>query len=263
MADALQLPAQGSGQGPVMDDRAFDAALIGAAFSIAELSGWSRVSVAAAARAAGLPLERARARFPGNGAILLRFGSLADQAALASLGGSPPGGFSPGGFSPGGSAAGAMAPRELLFDLLMARFDALQQHRGGVLALLRDLPLRPAASLLLAAATRGSMRWMLEAAGVPVHGVVGRLRIDGLTAGWFYVLRAWVRDDSVDLTATMAALDRALSRAMQAEELVSRGDDAIEGVVDIDPADDPLPAGMVQDLPPLPPEVPPPSSPPA
>ncbi len=232
-----------------MDDRAFDATLIGAAFDMAEASGWERVSVAGAARMAGLKLDRARSRFPGRGAILLRFGSLADQAALAAVG-------------------SEMAPREALFDLLMARFDALQQHRGGVLALLRALVLRPGASLLLAAATRDSMRWMLEAAGVPVDGVVGRLRVDGLTAGWFYVLRAWTRDDSPDLTATMAALDRALSRAMQAEELVGRGDGGVEGVVDVD--DDPLPPGMVQDvaddmpapvLPPLPPEVPPPSSP--
>ncbi len=226
------------------DDRAFDAALIGSAFDMAEASGWERVSVAGAARQAGLPLDRARARFPGRGAILLRFGSLADQAALA-------------------AASAGMAPREQLFDLLMARFDALQQHRGGVLALTRALVLRPGASLLLAAATRGSMRWMLEAAGVPVDGVLGRLRVDGLTAAWFYVLRAWARDDSVDLTATMAALDRALSRAMQAEELVGRRDDSLDGVIDL--GDDPLPPGMVQDvppeLPPLPPEVPPPSSP--
>lgn len=216
------------------DDRAFDVALIGAAFQLAESSGWSRVSVAAAARAAGLSLGTARARFPGRGAILLRFGSLADQAALAALG-------------PAG------VPREQLFDLLMARLDVLQQHRGGVLALLRDLPLRPVASLLLAAATRDSMRWMLEAAGVPVRGVVGRLRVEGLTAGWFYVLRAWARDESPDLVATMAALDRALSRAMQAEALVARGrdDDWVEGVVDIGDDDDPLPPGMVQDLPPL------------
>lgn len=231
---------------PALDDQAFDVALIGSAFDMAEASGWERVSVAVAARRAGLALDRARARFPSRGAVLLRFGSLADQAALAAA-----------------ATSAGMAPREQLFDLLMARFDALQQHRGGVLALLRALPFRPAASLLLAAATRDSMRWMLDAAGVPVDGVIGRLRVDGLTAAWFYVLRAWTRDDSLDLTATMAALDRALSRAMRFEEMSGHGDDGLEGVIDL--GDDPLPPGMVEDvpaeLPPLPPEVPPPASP--
>ena len=68
---------------PAMDDAEFDSALIAAAFQMAAEQGWRRVSVAAAARAAGLPLARARARFPGRAAILLRFGRLADQAALA------------------------------------------------------------------------------------------------------------------------------------------------------------------------------------
>ena len=68
---------------PSMDDAAFDNALIAAAFQLAAEQGWRRVSVVAAARAAGLPLARARERFPGRSAILLRFGRLADQAALA------------------------------------------------------------------------------------------------------------------------------------------------------------------------------------
>ena len=110
--------------------------------------GWRSVSVAAAARAAGLPLARARERFPGRAAILLRFGRLADQAALAE--------------APSDGPA-----RDRLFDLLMRRIDALQAHRAGVLALLRALPGEPPIALLLTLATRRSMRWMLEAAGIP------------------------------------------------------------------------------------------------
>ena len=66
-----------------MDNAEFDAALVASAFSLAAERGWSRVSVAQAARDADLPLDRARRRFPGRCAVLLRFGSLADQAALA------------------------------------------------------------------------------------------------------------------------------------------------------------------------------------
>ena len=66
-----------------MDDAEFDRALIAAAFQVAADQGWRRLNVAAAARAGGLPLPRARERFPGRAAILVRFGRLADQAALA------------------------------------------------------------------------------------------------------------------------------------------------------------------------------------
>ena len=59
------------------------------------------------------------------------------------------------------------------------------------------------------------MGWMLEAAGLDSHGPAGLARIKGLTAVWVYTLRAWLKDDSADLAATMSALDRALDRADQ------------------------------------------------
>jgi hypothetical protein len=59
------------------------------------------------------------------------------------------------------------------------------------------------------------MRWMLNAAGQPTHGVRGALRIRGLTAVWLWASRTFERDESEDLSATMAALDTALRRAQQ------------------------------------------------
>ena len=176
--------------------RDFDAALIGAAFDLAAMQGWSSVSVAAAARSAGLPLDRARARFPTRTSILMTFGRQADELALS-------------------DAPDHGPNRERIFDVIMRRFDALQAHRDGVLALLRALPFDPGTALLLGAATRGSMGWMLEAAGLPASGLRGRLMAQGLVAVWLYTLRAWTKDESPDLSGTMAALDRALSRAEQ------------------------------------------------
>ena len=181
-----------------MDDAAFDRALIAAALALAAEKGWRHVSVPAAARAAGLDLARARDRFAGRFAILLRLGRLADQAALASV------------------PAEEGSVKDRLFDLLMRRIDLLQAHRDGVLAVLRALPSEPPTALLLACATRRSMRWMLEAAGVSAGGVRGELRVKGLVAVWLWAVNAWRGDESADLSATMAALDTALARAEQA-----------------------------------------------
>jgi len=180
-----------------MDDDAFDRALIAAAFAQAAELGWRRVTVPAAARAAGLPLARARARFPGRAALLLRFGRIADQAALAEL-----------------TADGSV--RDRLFDLIMRRIDVLQAQRPGVLALLRALPCEPPTAVLLACATRRSLRWLGQAAGVELRGLRGELKLRGLIAVWLWTLRAWERDVTADLSATMAALDQALARAEQA-----------------------------------------------
>lgn len=178
-----------------------DRTLIAAVFEQAALRGWSDISIADAARSAGMPLGEARARMPGRGAVLMRFGVLADQMALANV-------------------SMSETPRERLFDIVMARFDALQQHRAGVLSLLAALRRDPGTSLLLYGATLRSMKWLLDGAGIPATGVVGSLRIHGLLALWLYALRAWEGDESADLSATMAAVDRGLDRAIQAENML-------------------------------------------
>ena len=223
-----------------MDDAQFDRALLGAAFALAGERGWAGVSVAEAARRAELPLAQARERFPARSAILWRFGRMADQAALAD----PP-------------REGTV--RDRLFYLLMQRIDLLQSHRAGTLALLRVLPSRPRTALLLACATRRSMRWMLEAAGVSTAGPRGRLRVRGLLGVWLWAVHAWQSDETADLAKTMSALDQALDRAERLAAWLG-GDapaDAAAAAEEIPPGEPPVPDA------PAPPETPPVTSPPS
>jgi hypothetical protein len=184
------------------------------------------VSLVEAAQDAGLDLARLRARFPGRAAVLLRFGVQADQAALA------------------GSVTLGSA-RERLFDILMYRFEALQAHRDGVMALMAGLRTDPATTLMLYAATLRSMKWLLEGAGIPTTGMTGMLRVHGLLALWLYALREWERDESADLSGTMRAVDQGLDRALQAER-------SLPGrAADPPPAEPPSTVGDVPDSSPL------------
>jgi ubiquinone biosynthesis protein COQ9 len=175
-----------------------------------------------------LPLVEARERFPSRAAILLRFGRLADQAALIDA-----------------STEGTV--RDRLFDLLMRRFDVMQTHRAGVKALLRHLPLHPPTAMLLACATKRSMRWMLQAAGVSATGARGEVQVRGLLAVWLWGIRAWERDESDDLSGTMAAVDTALQRAEQVASWLhgQRGatspPTAEDPPAEVEPSDLPLP----------------------
>lgn len=180
----------------MLDDSEFDRALVGAAFSLAAERGWTGLTLGEAARTAGLSLAHARERFPGRLALLHRFGCLLDTDALAD----PP-------------AEGSA--RDKLFDVLMRRFDGLQAHRAGVLSLMRALPFDPPAAALLACGTQRSMRWMLDAVGVDVTGFRGELRTKALVGVWLWGVRAWQRDESADLSGTMAAVDTGLDRADQ------------------------------------------------
>ncbi|MBB2202706.1 TetR family transcriptional regulator [Gluconacetobacter tumulisoli] len=207
-----------------MDNDQFDDALLRSAMERAAIYGWRRLTVVDAARDAGIPLDDARRRFPLKPCILLKLGRLADESALVDDG------------STG-------TPREKLFDLLMRRFDVLQQYRAGVRAVLRALPFDPALALLLGGATLESMRWMASAAGLDISGVAGALRVKGLVGVWTYALRAWDRDDSEDLSHTMAALDQALDRAARLGNLLERRsasraaapEEAMAHSTDIDP----------------------------
>lgn len=181
-----------------MEDAEFDQALIAGAMDVVAQSGWRRLSVVAAARAAGLPLARARARFACRFDILRRFGRLADQAALTGIVEDGP-------------------VRDRLLGMVMSRIDALQAHRAGVTALLRDMVQDPLSGVALLGQTASSMRWLLDAAGVDTAGPIGTLRVKAMLGVWLYTLNAWRQDETEDLSPTMAALDRALQRAEQAE----------------------------------------------
>lgn len=202
-----------------MDDTEFDRLLLAEAFAAIAAEGWPRFSIAAAARAAGLPLERARLRFPRNAMVLIRFGRLADAAALA-----------------GAPSEGSV--RDRLFEMMMRRFDVLQAHRAGVIALLRYLPFAPPLAALLGCASLNSMGWLLEAAGVSARGPLGRVRAKGLLAVWLSAVRAWTGDESGDLAATMAALDTALARAERASRWLPGGSRHDAPAPDFPPSDD-------------------------
>ena len=177
-----------------MIEREFDTQLVTAAFALGADEGWAKVSAAGAARRAGLDLALARTRFGSRLEILRKFGEQADLAAIT------------GALSEG-------PVRDRLFDILLRRFDFLQAHRAGVAALLKFLPLDPPLALYLTRASLGSMAWLLEAGGVCAQGLRGQLAARGLLLVWAHGLRAWLRDETEDLSMTMAAVDTALNRA--------------------------------------------------
>jgi AcrR family transcriptional regulator len=168
--------------------------IIDAAMMLIAAQGWRRVSLAAVAEAAGLPILQVYRLFPSKTAILCGLLRRVDEAALAEpLDGNP-----------------EEKPRDRVFDLLMRRFDALQPHRAALEALRRDLPADPLAALALGGALLCSMRLMLEAAGITSHGIGGVITVKLTAAAYLAAAHGWSRDESPDLAPTMATLDRRL-----------------------------------------------------
>lgn len=173
--------------------------VIAAAMDLAATEGWRRVSLGAIAEAAGLSLAGLYDLFLGKGAILRALVADADAAML--------------------SAAAAdtdrteETARDRLFEVLMARFDALRPYRDGIASVVRDSVGDPFALVCGGPRLLRSMHWALEAAGISSSGQGGRVRAKGLAAIYVSTFFTWLRDDSEDMAKTMASLDRALARA--------------------------------------------------
>ncbi|MCU0887955.1 MAG: TetR family transcriptional regulator [Rubritepida sp.] len=188
------------------DAHASDEPIFGAFWRVIAGSGWTGFSMRAVAAEAGVPLAELRRRFPSPLALFRAHAAAVDAAVIE------------GTLDDETSTA-----RDRLFDVLMRRLDAMQMHRAGILRLLRDLPRDPALALWFAREQPRSMAWMLEAAGLEASGWQGAARVQGLGAVWLATLRAWEKDESADLSATMAALDRALDRADRAARSLGLG----------------------------------------
>ena len=173
-----------------------DESLIAALWRVIAAHDWPGLTMRRLASEAGVEAASLRERFPTRLDLLLLHGRVMDQAVMA--------GTMPG---QGGSA------RDRIFDVLMRRLDAMQPHREGILRLFEDMRRDPALALALAPHIGVAMRWMLEAAEVEAKSCEARLLALGLTGVWLATIRAWARDDSPDMGATMAALDSALDRA--------------------------------------------------
>jgi len=106
--------------------------IIDAAFALIAREGWRRLSLAAVAAEAGLPILTLYRDFASKPAILCGFSRRIDETVLASPLDSPAAGP--------GAADEDERPRDRVFDLLMRRFDALQPYREALEVLGRELP---------------------------------------------------------------------------------------------------------------------------
>jgi AcrR family transcriptional regulator len=177
-----------------------------ALFAVAARDGWTATRLDAIAAEAGIAPDELSARFATREAILDRYILDTDREVLD-------------GTLP---RAEGETIRDRLFDVVMRRADIAQRHRPGIVAVRQALRRDPLAAAGLMPLLLGSLRHMLDAAGVATGGLAGALRVNGLGALLIPVGREWETDDSPDLAKTMAALDTALSRAERAEGWLAR-----------------------------------------
>ncbi len=176
-------------------DKPIEPLIVRAAMDIAGELGWSEVNSVEVAKRAKVPLERVREICP-NKIDLLRM--LGEEINIVML--------------DGGEVDGSI--RDNLFELMMRRFEALQEYRAGVLAVVDAAKREPGMVFKLAGDFHDVLGHVLDMAGVNPSP----LRRVGLGAVALATFRTWCEDESDDLAATMSVLDKRLGQIEQAAE---------------------------------------------
>lgn len=167
------------------------------ALKLAGERGWRGLSLADIALESDVTLAELSRHYACRPDILDGFERLIDRRMLA------------------GAAAGDIGdkPRDRLFDIIMERFDALLPYREGVRRIARELPFDPASGFVLATALPRSVAWMFTGARISVAGPTMPLRLAVLAGVYISAFRVFLKEESEELSKTMAHLDRQLNRA--------------------------------------------------
>ena len=169
--------------------------------------GFADVALRDVAEAAGLGLAELYRVYPDKVALVAAFLAKIDAEVLAGT---------PSRSDPEETA------RDRLFDAMMRRYDALRPYREALGAIRRAGARDPMLALAMGPALRRSMAAMLEAASVPSEGLGGALRQNGLLAIHYAVSRVYDKDETTDLSKTMAALDSRLKTAERWAQLFEK-----------------------------------------
>ena len=129
--------------------------LLVTAFELIAEEGWSRLSLVAVARRAGVAPAEVYRELPSRGALLAALSRRIDEAMLevedADLVGLP--------------------PRDRVFELMMARLEALVPFRPGLARLARSARGDPCLVLATALRLERSLAWLQDAAGLRSSGL--------------------------------------------------------------------------------------------
>lgn len=170
--------------------------MVAAMLKLASERTWEFVDFDDIAQEAGVPLHDAQEYFDGCSDILAAYGRMLDRKMLENV-----------------SFGETESCREKIFDLLMERFDIINEDRAAILSILYGFRGDPKEAILSFPHLGKSMCRTLSAAGIETNGIFGAVKVAGLTGIYLYTLRTWKEDESPDMGKTMATLDKALDKA--------------------------------------------------
>ena len=103
--------------------------------------------------------------------------------------------------------------KDMLFEVIMSRFDVLQKYRDSFLTLFDSYKLKPQKSIILIPSFLESMFLTASLANIEIKGIKGSLTIKGIFIIYIATYLEWMNDTSKSLEKTMTTLDQYLNKA--------------------------------------------------
>ena len=110
--------------------------------------------------------------------------------------------------------------KDMLFEVLMARFDILQQYRKSFIQIYGSFIKRPQDFITLLPSFLESMIVTAELSKFNVNGLKGSIRLKGLMFVYFTTFFQWQDDKTPSLEKTMTGLDKNLDQAEKLGKLL-------------------------------------------
>ena len=109
--------------------------------------------------------------------------------------------------------------KDMLFEVLMVRFDILEENRKAFLEIYKILKKNPQQFIKLLPTFLESMIITAELSKYKVNGLRGAIRLKGLMFIYFITFFQWMDDKDPSLEKTMTALDKNLDQAEKLSKL--------------------------------------------
>ena len=178
--------------------------IIAATLKLAKSNRWKNVSMKIISEEAKIPLSEIVKILPTKTAILIEFNRLVDKRLSEN----------------NHNNEETANSRDLLFELLMERFDILNENKEALVNIMKSIAKEsPVTGIIGIISSLQSINRIMEICAIPNRGLLGKFRLKAVFAIYLKAMYCWLEDDTPGLSKTMADLDKSLTRL---EVLLSR-----------------------------------------
>ena len=172
--------------------------LITLGFKLIEKKGWKYFSLKSLAKANKSDLETIKIFFKNKSQFLESFSEMIDNKVLADI---------------DKEEFNKNSIKDNLFELIMLRFENLNNYKTGLNILISDLKKSPVELKKIVKKVLDSMDLFLEIANVKNNYLMDFIKVNIIFIIYSYVFKVWLGDQSPEMSKTMAELDKWLSEA--------------------------------------------------